>query len=81
MVQFKVDTGANVTVIPEKYYSENQDGSLSLPNKTLSGLTQQKLRVQDQFLVKLQRGDKATKQNVYVIQDLNRALLGLPACN
>jgi len=64
LVQFKVDTGANVTVIPEKYYSENQDGSLSLPKKTLSGLTQQKLRVQDQFLVKLQRGDKATKQCV-----------------
>ena len=37
------------------------------------------MRVQGQFLAKLQRGDKATKQNEYVVQDLNRALLGLPA--
>ena len=68
-----------MTVIPEKYYLENRDGLLSIPNKILSGPTQQKLRVQGQFLAKLQRGDKTTKQNVYVVRDLNRALLGLPA--
>ena len=36
-------------------------------------------KVQGQFLATLQRGNRVTKQNVYVIQELNRALLGLPA--
>ena len=40
MLQFKVDTGADVTVIPVKSYSEIRDGPLSLPDKTLSGPTQ-----------------------------------------
>ena len=39
-LQFEVDTGADVTVIPVKSYSEIRDGPLSLPDKTLSGLTQ-----------------------------------------
>ena len=76
-LQFKVDTGADVTVIPVRSYSENRDGPLSLPDKTLS--TEYSLRVQGQFLTTLQKGDRITKQNVYVVQDLNRALLGLPA--
>ena len=78
-LQFKVDTGADVTVIPMRSYSENRDGPLSLPDKTLSGPTEYSLRVQGQFLATLQKGDRITKQNVYVVQDLNRALLGLPA--
>ena len=36
-LQFKVDTGADVTVIPVRSYSENRDGPLSSPDKTLSG--------------------------------------------
>ena len=68
-----------VTVIPVKSYSEVRDGPLTLPDKTLSGPTQYSLKVQGQFLATLQRGDKTTKQNVYVVQQLNRALLGLPA--
>ena len=76
---FKVDTGADVMVIPEKSYSETRDGPLSVPDKTLSGPTQCSLKVQGQFLATLQRGNKMTKQNVYVVQELNRALLGLPA--
>ena len=47
--------------------------------KTLSGPTQCFLKVQGQFLATLQRGNRVTKQNVYVVQELNRALLGLPA--
>ena len=39
LFQFKVDTGADVTVIPEKSYSETRDGPLSVPDKTLSGPT------------------------------------------
>ena len=69
MLQFKVGTGADVTVIPVKSYSEIQDGPLALPDKTLSGPT----------LATLQRGYNMTKQNVFVVQELNRALLGLPA--
>ena len=72
-LQFKVDTGADVTIIPVKSYSEIRDGTLSLPDKTLSGPIQCSLRVHGQFLATLQAGDKITKQNVYVVQDLNRA--------
>ena len=78
-LQFKVDTGADVTAILVKSYSEIQHGPLSLPDKTLSGPTQCSLRVHDQFLATFQKGDKITKQNMYAVQDLNRALLGLPA--
>ena len=79
LFQFKVDTGADVTVIPEKSYSETRDGPLSVPDKTLSGPIQCSLKVQGQFLATHQRGNRVTKQNVYVVQELNRALLGLPA--
>ena len=68
-----------MTVIPVKSYSEVRDDPLTLPDKTLSGPTQCSLKVQGQFLATLRRGDKITKQNVYVVQQLNRALLGLPA--
>ena len=62
-----------------KSYSESLYDPLALPDKTLSGLMQCPLKVQGQFLATLQRGNKISKQNVYVIQELNRALLGLPA--
>ena len=29
-LQFKVDTGADVTVIPVRFYSENRDGPLNI---------------------------------------------------
>ena len=40
LFQFKVDTGADVMVIPEKSYSETRDGPLSVADKSLSGPTQ-----------------------------------------
>ena len=60
LFQFKVNTGADVTVIPEKSYLETCDGPLSVPDKTLSGPTQCSLKVQGQFLATLQRGNRVT---------------------
>ena len=36
-ITFKIDTGADVTVISEADYNEDKDGSLSTYNKQLSG--------------------------------------------
>ena len=49
LFQFKVNTGADVTVIPEKSYLETRDGPLSVPDKTLSGPTQCSLKFKASF--------------------------------
>ena len=38
-IEFKVDTGADVTVIPESVYRPNEDGKLEPASIPLNGLT------------------------------------------
>ena len=45
VVQFKIDTGADVTVSGETEYNEAQDGPLQSPKTTLSGPSQTPLEV------------------------------------
>ena len=44
-VVFKIDTGADVTVIPETSYVEEQDGKLEVSDRVLRGAGQQPLSV------------------------------------
>ena len=44
-VSFKIDTGPNVTVIPDSYYREIQDGPLQMTQWKLTGAGQQPLGV------------------------------------
>ena len=48
-IEFKIDTGADVTAISEQEYISKQDGSLRQTNQVLSGPSQQKLDVCGQF--------------------------------
>ena len=48
-IEFKVDTGADVTVILPSAYNAEEDGKLSAPTRTLTGPGQQTLEVMGQF--------------------------------
>lgn len=78
-VEFKIDTGADVTVIPKSFYSKNQDGPLQPAERLLTGAGQQPLEVQGQFVGHLTYNNSVTEQNIFVIQGLSKPLLGRPA--
>ena len=81
VVNFKIDTGADVTVISEKEYDSAKDGPLTSASKTLNGPSQETLDVQGQFIAQLQRTDTKAKttQEIYVVKGLTKPLLGRPA--
>ena len=56
---FKMDTGAEVTVIPASSYNPVKDGSLHLSTRTLYEPGQQKLKVTRLFTGSLKKGDIA----------------------
>ena len=78
-VLFKIDTGADVTVIPERCYKIQQDGPLQPTERSLTGAGQQPLEVQGQFVGHLRYNSLETEQKIFVIQGLSRPLLGRPA--
>jgi len=49
-IEFKIDTGANVTVISEQDYITEHDGPLTQTHQVLSGPSQQKLDICGQFM-------------------------------
>ena len=55
---FKVDTGADVTMIPSTSYSAQCDGPLQPPTRSLTGAGQLVLQVDGQFWGCLLYGDK-----------------------
>ena len=57
-VTFKIDTGVDVTVIPESYYGETHDGPLQRTQQKLTGAGQQPFDVQGY----LKHNDTETKQ-------------------
>ena len=69
-VQFKIDTGADVTVIKETEYNEAQDGSLQSSKTTLSGPSQTPLEVLGKCQANLRRNDRETQDDVFVIKRL-----------
>ena len=76
---FKIDTGADVTVISHSDYSEESDGPLSPPSKRLSDPSQEALDVCGQFNGQLKRNTLQTRQGIYVVRGLHKPLLGRPA--
>lgn len=77
--EFKLDTGAAVTAIPESSFSANIHGKLHPPGKVLYGPGNQALEVRGLFQGVLNIKNKRTKQDIYVVKGLSKALLGLPA--
>ena len=78
-VQFKLDTGAQVTAITERTYSTLGASSLKKPSKILYGPARQRLDTIGQFTTRLHHGTKVAKQTVFVVRGLQQNLLGLPA--
>ena len=78
-MEFKIDTGANVTVIPEADYCKDQDGPLRISERSLTGAGQHPLHVCGQFLGCLKRKEVELQQEVYVVKGLRKPLLGRPA--
>ena len=78
-VEFKVDTGADVTVIPESVYRAERDGELQPASLPLNGPTGEALKVLGQFSGHLTRRGNDSRQDIYVVRNLCRPLLGKPA--
>ena len=78
-LEFKVDTGADVTVIPEADYCEERDGVLRASERVLTGAGQQPLQVCGQFRGILKQNHKESQQVIYVVSGLRKPLLGRPA--
>ena len=73
-IEFKVDTGANVTVIPECVYCPNEDGKLEPASIPLNGPTGETLEVCGRFTARLTRKGVESKWKIYVVRNLSRAL-------
>lgn len=78
-VEFKLDTGAEVTVISETMYETLGAPLLEKPSKALYGPTHQSLKVLGQFTGTLKHQDRSSTQAVFVVRNLKMNLLGLPA--
>ena len=78
-VQFQIDAGAEVTVIPKSMFTQLEGANLQPSQKTLRGPSQYALPVTGQFRGRLALGNQEVQQDVYVIGKLLRPLLGRPA--
>ena len=80
-VNFKIDTGADVSVIPAKLFSELKNCvTLKHTNKVLLGPCNYKLNCIGKFDAKLKSCDSSIDDEIFVINGLERPLLGRKAC-
>ena len=77
-VEFKVDTGADVTVMSESVYHPNKDVKLEPASIPLNGPMGETLEVHGWFTAHLSRKGIESQQELYVVWILSRALLGKP---
>ena len=68
-----------MTVIPTGLYEKLSGVSLHPPQRTLRGASQDVLPAKGQFTGRLRREDRTTHQEVYVVDQLHKPLLGRPA--
>ena len=79
-VRFKIDTGADVTVIPDKIYEAlRPTPTLVKSSKTFFGPAHTSLPVRGCFVGKIKKGDKTTEQEIFIVNGAHNALLGRPA--
>ena len=77
-VLFKIDAEADVTVIPESMF-DNITTKLQPTGARLREPEDNVLRVRGKFTARLQYRQRSSQQEVYVVRDVERALLGRPA--
>ena len=79
-LQFKLDTGAEVTAISENAYrTKLQSPQTSSSTKVLYGPSRELLHYIGQYPGKFSHKGKAATQPVFVVRGLKSSLLGLPA--
>ncbi|XP_025755625.1 uncharacterized protein LOC112842686 [Oreochromis niloticus] len=82
-ITFKLDTGADVTVIADsdlsKIFANEHRPVLQQPEKPLLGPGKTPLDIAGFTKLQLNYGAKQTTEKVYVVRNLSTALLGLPA--
>ena len=78
-IQFEIDTGAEVSVISRKTHEEIGSPSLQTPQRILRGPCNRPLPVKGQFTGKLRQGDREAEQEMFVVGNLRRQLVGRPA--
>ena len=76
VITFKIDTGADVTGIPETVCKQMKNTTLQPSSRPLKGPCQNSLNVIGQFQGILTHQTKTVQQD---IKDLHQALIGLPA--
>ncbi len=74
--RFKIDTGADVTAIPEMLYNQGQFSRLERPTRVLLGPGGTRLNVKGKFTATLSKNSKSTKEEIYVVEGLCTPLLG-----
>ena len=78
-VEFHIDTGADVTVIPEKLYKKLKTSQLQNCSKSLVGPSKEALNVLGKFKETLTHDSDFIKQDIYVVKGRCKPLIGHPA--
>lgn len=78
-VEFKIDTGADVTAVPEQIFKTLNVKNLQSSQKILKGPGRNTLNVIGKFHCEFSLENRKSYQDIYVIRGLNKPLLGRPA--
>ena len=78
-VRFQIDTGAEVTVVPEHLLKKIPRISLQPSDRTLRGPSRNILPAKGQFRATVKIDSREAEQDVYVVSGLHQPLLGRPA--
>ena len=76
---FKIDTGADATIISENTFRSLKGVKLTKAKKRLCGPSQQSLPTLKHFTGKITRKEQSVCSTIYVVKGLKTNLLGLPA--
>ena len=77
--KFEIDTDAEVTVISPSAHRKIGSPALRSVKRTLRGPSNHVLPVKGHFMGKLKRGDREVEQELFVVSNLHKHLLGRPA--
>ena len=67
-VEFKIDTGADVMVIPKSVFDSLPQAQLEQTKKRLSGPSQKVLPVKGQFKTTISSGDLKVEEEIFVVR-------------
>ena len=78
-IQFKLDTGAEVTAISETTYHKLGKIPIQKPSRSLQGPAGQSLTVLGQFTRRVSHSKRSSNEVIFVVRGLKNNLLGFPA--